>query len=70
MTRLTDELRALESETFEIEDVETSEQMMRGYIQATTTCSCACSCSSSASDATSTSCTCSCTCDHTPQAVG
>lgn len=53
MPELTEELRALESETFEIEDVEATDSLVMGW------CSSSCSCSSCCSCSTSSCCSCS-----------
>jgi hypothetical protein len=55
MTRLTEELRALESETFEIEDVEAVDDLVLGATSSSCSCSSCCSCSTSSCCSTSTS---------------
>lgn len=58
MPELTEELRALETETFEIEDVDAIDAMVMDWSSSSCSCSSCCSCSTSSccSSSTSTGC--------------
>jgi hypothetical protein len=58
MPDIIEELRALETETFEIEDVDAIDTMVMGWSSSSCSCSSCCSCSTSSccSSSTSTGC--------------